>query len=99
MTHKTQSISISLLLFISSLFGILVFFVSMVYFKMNPSINVHEQKLQDSIVDSALIIRQKDSTFNALQKKFDKLKQDFENKHDTVIVYKTIYKVQSDTTK
>lgn len=90
MTHKTKTISVSLLLFISSIIGILIFFLIMVYFKVNPSINVNEQKL-DPIVDSALIIRQKDSIIDVLNKDNVRLKKMFDEKHDTVWVPKPVY--------
>lgn len=93
MTHKTKTISVSLLLFISSIIGILIFFLTMVYFKVNPSINVNEQKLVP-IVDSALIIRQKDSIIDVLNKDNVRLKKMFDEKHDTIWVPKPVYLMQ-----
>lgn len=90
MTHKTKTISVSFLLFISSIIGIFIFFLTMVYFKVNPSINVNEQKL-DPIVDSALIIRQKDSIIDVLNKDNVRLKKMFDEKPDTIWVHKPVY--------
>lgn len=98
MSQQSKTVSYSLMFFLSSLVGLFIFFIFLVYFKINPPLSVQEKDMKDSIVDSITIIKQKDSLINVLSKDNERLKKMFDEKHDTVFVPKIIYRTKVDTT-
>jgi PDZ domain-containing secreted protein len=86
--RENKKTSTSLVIFSTVIVSFIAFFLSMVYFKLNPPLNVSET---EKVVDSATVIHVKDSLINVLVQDNKRLKQMFDEKHDTVWVPKPVY--------
>lgn len=89
MPKQNKSISkifiATIALFILSFF----LFVTSIFFKIKSNDKIE--------VPLESVIHQKDSTINSLQNEVKKMKNLYDNKHDTVIVYRTVFKEKRDT--
>lgn len=100
MSNKTKRISLTLIILVSSMIGLFVYFLGMVYFKMNPPLKLNKDNSTFTEVDSSSIIREKDSIINVLKLDNTRLKKAYDEKHDTVWVPKLVYlKPKNDTLK
>ena len=86
---ENKKASTSLIVFITAILSLIAFFLGVVYFKLNPPINVSKNNTE--VIDSATVIQRKDSLINVLVQDNKRLKQMFDDKHDTVWVPKPIY--------
>lgn len=86
---QNKKVSGSFIIFIMVMIGILAAFLAAAYFKSNPKV---EQPKKEVSVDSSKIIKQKDSIIDVLNRDNVRLKKMFDEKHDTVIIYKVKWK-------
>ncbi len=98
MSNKTKRMSSTLLILISSVVCLFLYFSGTVYFKMNPPTKIDEKNPIE--VDSSALIREKDSIISVLKFDNNRLKKAYDEKHDTVWVPKIVYvKPNIDTLK
>ena len=92
---QNKKVSGSLVFILMVVVGIFAAFLSMVYFKVNPTSKLSKEEVR---VDSCALIKQKDSIIGVLNQDNVRLKKMFDEKHDTVWVPKPVYqKPKSDT--
>lgn len=89
MNQKSKRLSYSLLIFIVFMIFTSFAFLSYVFFKTDSSKNI-DVKIES--VDSSLLIRHRDLIIESLNRDNSKLKEMYDQKHDTVFVPKIIYR-------
>jgi hypothetical protein len=90
MGENKKTTSTSLVIFTTVMLSFFAFFLMMVYFRLNPTVNISKET--EKVVDStAKMIQVKDSLITVLTQDKKRLKQMFDEKHDTVWVPKIIY--------
>ncbi len=92
MSKTNKSMSKTLMIISTVGFISFLLFSTAVFFKVQSSD-------KPELPSTECILHQKDSTIKILQDENKKLKLLYDNKHDTVIVYKTVFKSKPDTTK
>lgn len=95
MNQKSKRLSYSLLIFIVFVIFTSFAFLSYVFYKAESTksdINV----VQVEAVDSSLLIRQRDLIIESLNKDNLRLKEMYDQKHDTVFVPKIRYRVREE---
>ena len=94
---ENKKTSTSLVIFTTVMLSFVTFFLVMVYFRLNPQVNITKET--EKVVDStAKMIHVRDSLITVLTQDNKRLKQMFDEKHDTVWVPKLIYlKPKADT--
>ena len=94
---ENKKTSTSLVIFITVMLSFVALFLVMVYFRLNPQVNITKET--EKVVDStAKMIHVRDSLITVLTQDNKRLKQMFDEKHDTVWVPKLIYlKPKADT--
>jgi len=85
---QNKKVSGTLVILLIVFIGILSAFLSMVYFKVNPTSKLSKQEVR---VDSCALLKQKDSIIGVLNQDNVRLKKMFDEKHDTVWVPKPVY--------
>lgn len=98
MKRKKTSSSLMLMMVITSLF--LVIFLSVVWGKIRTQNLQPTLNQQEMTIDSATVIKQKDSIILSLEKDNKRLKEMYDRKHDTIFIPKPVLiKPKSDSIK
>jgi len=93
---ENKKTSTSLVIFTTVMLSFVTFFLVMVYFRLNPQVNISKET--EKVVDVPKMLQVKDSLITVLTQDNKRLKQMFDEKHDTVWVPKLIYlKPKADT--
>jgi hypothetical protein len=86
---ENKKTSTSLVIFTTVMLSFVTFFLVMVYFRLNPQVNISKET--EKVVDVPKMLQVKDSLITVLTQDNKRLKQMFDEKHDTVWVPKLIY--------
>jgi hypothetical protein len=86
---ENKKTSTSLVIFTTVMLSFVAFFLVMVYFRLNPQVNISKET--EKVVDVPKMLQVKDSLITVLTQDNKRLKQMFDEKHDTVWVPKLIY--------